>query len=40
MVGAISPWSNPGHWKLPEQPPNWWRRWWAWALLGWRWERP
>lgn len=19
--------------------PNWWRRFWYWALLGWRWER-
>lgn len=18
--------------------PNWWWRWWQWALLGWRWE--
>jgi hypothetical protein len=23
-----------------EKPPNRWRRFWAWALLGWRWERP
>lgn len=21
-----------------ESRPNWWRRFWAWALLGWRWE--
>jgi hypothetical protein len=39
MVGAVSPWSNPGHWLLPSQPPNRWRRWWTWALLGWKWER-
>jgi hypothetical protein len=38
-VGAVSPWSNPGHWLLPQQPPNLWRRFWTWALLGWRWER-
>lgn len=23
----------------PHPPPNWWWRWWQWALLGWRWER-
>jgi hypothetical protein len=20
--------------------PNWWRRFWYWALLGWRWRKP
>jgi hypothetical protein len=40
VVGAVSPWSNPGHWLLPQQPPNRWRRFWTWALLGWTWQRP
>jgi hypothetical protein len=40
FVGAVSPWSNPGHWRLPSQPPNLWRRFWIWLLLGWRWELP
>jgi hypothetical protein len=39
MVGAVSPWSNPGHWQLPDQPPNRWRRFWTWLLLGWTWKR-
>jgi hypothetical protein len=25
--------------ELPAGRPNWWRRFWAWALLGWKWEQ-
>jgi hypothetical protein len=28
------------NWRICHaERPNWWRRWWQWALLGWRWER-
>jgi hypothetical protein len=28
-----------GYWVLPDKRPNWWRRFWAWALLGWKWKQ-
>ena len=32
---SIVPWI----WRQPQSPPNLWRRFWAWALLGWHYEK-
>jgi len=32
-------WENDMVFTLTGPVPNWWRRFWYWALLGWKWER-